>query len=435
MRRLLGTLGFALGALALTGCWAVPGGDGDRSNHNPWEDELTAETVDGLTEQWRWTPPADSELTDPVVSNSGVHVGAGCGLATLRPSTGELLWGDATGTLEMCTSGFYVRPGEPYVFDGPSRQRVQGSSGISVPRAPSNFIAQFSTRDFDARTGEASSEPGLGGFLVARRGSQQVHSTVGPVGPLTAANFVSVGGRQFTQHVFMWGTPPMPPTAFTLGADKLYQAGGGVLASEPGTAVFGNGIRGYSITESRPGCGPVSAGFPTPSPHPVECPVWATPTDGIPTIPVLSPNGDTVYTRTSAGTLYAIDTANGAVRWTATGLGDAGKPALAQGLVFVPTDTGRVLLFDAAGCGGAICPPDSPTGFDTGSGAAVTAVSVAGNVIYATSAGNVHASGECFSGEGCLLAWSGPGNGSPVISGGQLYVRQGGDLVAYGLDD
>lgn len=434
MRRLLGTLGFVAGALALSGCWAVPGGDGDRSSNNPWEDELTAETVDGLTEQWRWTAPA-GELTDPVLSNSGVHVGSGCGLATLRPSTGELLWGNATGSEAMCTSGFYVGAGEPYVFDGPSGQRVQGSSGLTVPRAPANFIAEFSSRDFDAVTGEPSTEPAGGAFLVARRGNRQVHSTVGPTGPLTATNTVKLGDRFFTQHVFNWGTtPPWPPTAFTLGADKLFHAGGGVLASEPGPATFGNGIRGYSITEARPGCGPAMAGFPTPSPHPVECPVWATPTDGIPTIPVLSPNGDTVYTRTSAGTLYAIDTANGAVRWTATGLGAAGKPALAHGMLFVPTDTGRVLLFNATGCGAAVCPPDSPNGFDTGTGAAVTAVSVAGNVIYATSAGNVHASGECWSGEGCLLAWSGPGTGSPVISGGRLYIRDAGDLVAYGLD-
>jgi outer membrane protein assembly factor BamB len=123
------------------------------------------------------------------------------------------------------------------------------------------------------------------------------------------------------------------------------------------------------------------------------------------------------------------------VQWTATGLGSVGAPALGGGTLFVPTDTGKVLLFPAAGCGAATCSPLSPVGFDTGSAAPVTAVAVAGDVVYAVSAGQVYASGECFPEESCLLAWHDEGYGTPVISGGQLYVTDGNaSLIAYGLD-
>lgn len=397
--------GLAVGALALAGCWPVPGADANRSSHNPFEETLTTETVDGLTEQWRHPALPGA---NPVVSNGRVHIASGCEITTLNAATGTRLWWNLTSPVSVCNSGFPLHSSDPYVFDGPSGQRVQASSGASSNRRPGAFDAFFSTRDFDVASGDGP--PSVDGFLVARRGDRYVTSHVFNSAPIQATYVARVGGRSITLEVSGGGFPPLPQTGFTLGVDTLFQAKGPL-------------VRGYAVVgEAPPGCGNVT------------CPVWATPTDGVATRPVLSPDGATLYTRTDAGTLYAVDAATGAVRWTATGLGSGGAPALARGKLLVPTGTGKVLLFEAGGCGAATCAPDSPDGFDTGSGAPVTAVSVAGDVIYAVSAGSVYASGACFSGEYCQVAWSAAGGGTPVVSGGQLYVNNGSAVIAYGLD-
>jgi len=63
----------------------------------------------------------------------------------------------------------------------------------------------------------------------------------------------------------------------------------------------------------------------------------------------------------------------------------------------------------------------------------VTALAVAGDVVYATSAGSVYAVSSCTS-DACPVLWSGPGAGAPVVSGGHLYVTDGNaTLLAYGL--
>lgn len=76
---------------------------------------------------------------------------------------------------------------------------------------------------------------------------------------------------------------PWPATGLTVGSDKLFHAGWAVLATAPGPATWGYGVRGYSLTEANPNCGPATGGFPPGDLGPVECPLWATPTDGAPT--------------------------------------------------------------------------------------------------------------------------------------------------------
>lgn len=431
MRRTLGVLGLAAGALSLAGCWPVPGADANRSGHNRFESALNADTVDGLTEQWRWTAPL-GDLAGVVVSSTGVHVGSKCVTSTLHPATGAVIWealtiDDPVGVGCDQTLGDQ-RAGDPYVVG----QQVAGSYGSVIQLHTPNFMSTFANRRFDVATGEVLSSGG--GFLVARRGEVEATTTSRAFAPAAAEMELTVGGRTFMYHAVTWGSAPFAPTGFTLGTDKLFNVGPAILATAPGTVSFGEGVRAYSITDARPGCGPATVGFPAPGQAvPVECPLWATPTDGAATIPVLSPDGTMLFTRTTAGTLYAIDTATGAVQWTATGLGNAGVPALADGTLFVPTGDGHVLLFEAGGCGAPTCAPDSPTGMDTGTGTVVSAVIVAGDVVYATSGGEVHASGECAGGD-CPVAWHGPGFGRPVVSNGQLYVPGSNNtVIAYGL--
>ena len=425
--RALRSVGLGVGALALAGCWPMPGANPDRTSHNPFEATLTRDTVGDLTEQWRWTSPL-GVVSDPVTSNAGVHVVTACVVSTLAPATGVELWSGAIADAPSCqpTGGAHV--GEPYVVEAAGGQEVLASWGQSVVRAPGFLIASWSTRSFDVATGVPSQS--LAEFVVATRDGAQVSSTRGPVAPATAADLVTVDGRTFRLHANAASVQD-PVSSLTLGEDLVYHSGYGVLATAPGPATFGNGVRGYSRLDDRPGCGPVVLPSPL-SPVPVECPVWATPTDGVPTRPVLDAVTGTLYSRTDAGTLYALDAATGAVEWTASGLGAGGAPAVAGDSVWVPTGDGRVLPFSIWGCGAATCGPWLSWHVDTGTGAPVTAVAVAGDVVYATSAGAVYAVSSCTSGA-CPVLWSGPGDGAPVISGGRLYVRDGADLVAYGL--
>jgi outer membrane protein assembly factor BamB len=252
-------------------------------------------------------------------------------------------------------------------------------------------------------------------------------------------NIASLGLTVAGRSIFLWAAPDggTPFMDVTLGTDKVFQTGYGVMDTAPtggpGTAHFGTGVRAFEIAASHDGCGPVTWDVPVPGGLNLECPVWATPTDGTPTIPVLSPDGTKLFVRTSAGTLYALDAATGAVLWTAGGLGAAGKPALAQGILWVPTGTGQVLPYAAAGCGAATCEPSIPWFVDTGTGQAVTDVTVVNDVVFAVSAGTVFAVNGCRSGA-CPAEWSGPGSGSPVVSNGRLYVTDGNaTLIAYGL--
>lgn len=72
----------------------------------------------------------------------------------------------------------------------------------------------------------------------------------------------------------------------------------------------------------------------------------------IATSPVLSSDGATAY----VGTLYAVDTAGGAVLWTAAvGAAVTQPPALAGDTLLVPTASGSLVALAAGGCGAATC--------------------------------------------------------------------------------
>jgi outer membrane protein assembly factor BamB len=310
------------------------------------------------------------------------------------------------------------------VVDTPTGQQVRASTEWPGRPGPGLIQPILANVGYDVRTGD-NPTPDPGSTLVAARGDGRVTASFVYDGPGTSQNPITVDGRTFLGE---------GGGRYTLGNVLLYHAGIGSLVTEPGPFSFGPGVRAYSRTDARPGCGPYVYPPPINRNELVECPVWATPTDGTPTAPVLSPDGTTVYTRTTAGTLYALDATTGAIKWKATGLGNAGKPALDRDVLYVPTGDGRVVRFAAGGCVVATCAPLTGWSLDTGTGAPVTAVAVAGDVTYAVSGSTVYAGADCGH-AGCAPLWSGPGKGSPVISNGQLYVTDGAStLIAYGLD-
>ena len=214
------------------------------------------------------------------------------------------------------------------------------------------------------------------------------------------------------------------PVEVTLGAQYVFHSGYGPLSTDPGGTAAGNGLRAFSFAAPDPGCCGSS-----------ECPVWATATDARPSVAVLDSDAATAYVVTDVGTVYAIDSTSGAVRWTAAA-GGAGKPALAGDQLFVPTSDGRVVVLDAAGCGSPTCTPQGE--LSTGSTSPVSSPIIAGDVLYATAGGSVFA----FAAAGCgttpcpplwSVATGGTSATAPVVTNGLLYVSIGNALIAYGL--
>jgi outer membrane protein assembly factor BamB len=427
-RALLRALCAVIGPVVLAACWPMPGADPGRTSFNGVEKTLSPLTVQNLTEKWRWTSPHGS-VASPVVSTGGVHVTGECWLTTLAASSGAERWSQRIVDSDLACGPGQTSTGEPYVVGSD----VLAGVFWSYLTPPGSLQTAAVTPHFDVTSGQRGVEDNL--FLVAQRGPTSARSSVAASSPGAGAFSLGVG----TWAITVWGAPDpgAPITSVTLGTDKLFHAGYGVMDTSPtggpGTAHFGDGVRAYAIGQDHGGCGPVFWTSPQPGGVFVECPAWVSPTDGSPTIPVLSPDGTTVFVRTSAGTLYVLDAATGAILWTASGLGDGGKPALAGDTVWVPTGTGQVLPFAAGGCGAATCGPSLPWHVDTGTGQPVSAVTVANDVVYATSNGSIYAAGGCNSGA-CPVEWSGPGTGPAVISSGQLYVTSGAStVIAYGL--
>jgi outer membrane protein assembly factor BamB len=165
------------------------------------------------------------------------------------------------------------------------------------------------------------------------------------------------------------------------------------------------------------------------------CPTWATATDdAVSTSPVIAPGvaGETLYVGTRAGTVYAMDPATGADRWTASvGAAVSATPAFWNGALFVPTADGDLEVLDIGG---------NPlwTG-QTGSPLTVQPAIAGGVVFTGSSDGSVwaFATGGCgrFPST-CSELWSTTTGsaitGAPAVSNGRLYVgTQDGRVISY----
>jgi outer membrane protein assembly factor BamB len=408
-------LGIAGMALFLAGCWPASGQGPSRQAFNPVESKITPATVASLVQ--KWSAATDGALVgDPVVSNNAIHVSDGGNVYGFDRRTGARLW-----VVQA------QNPGIPFFMGQPS---VDGSQ-VLVGTGIGNLGGQWQTLALDAATGAAQADPGVAGLVDSIRGSVVVtrRSSFGSNTPVAIS--VSVTDRSNPNvgwggliDLLQSGQSPAPP--MTLGSARVYQGGQGITATNRS-----NGVRAYPVATAPDAC-------PAPA-NSFKCPMWNTPVDGgSATSPVIDDAETTVYAGTSAGTLYALDAATGAVLWTAAvGSSVTHTPALANGKLYVPTASGDLQAFDATGCGASTCSPL----WTASTGSSISAQpAVAGGVVYTGSDDGTLAA---FDASGCGAAtcpslWSvsigSRVNGAPAVTNGRLYVGTAdGHVLAYGL--
>ena len=279
----------AVATVALAGCWPAPGQGPDGQGYNPFETRLTIDNVTTLTPEWE-VPVGGFDL----VAADGVLVGiGGGGLNSYDIATGAPMWSK--------------RLGHQYAFFRPAV--LQGGAAY----APHTLVGT-DTSVYDLQTGQDIAGTGFSGGVVAFRGDDIL---------LEDARF----DPSFTHGIWsflvldgagsQWGgvTHIQPPFSnevvnTTLGIDRVYSSGYGLMSTAPGDGTSGVGVRAFG-PELPATCGPVD--------NPVyACPQWVTPIDGVVTTPVvIGPGGATLYVATDAGTVYALDATTGAVRWSA----------------------------------------------------------------------------------------------------------------------
>ncbi|HEY8547660.1 MAG TPA: PQQ-binding-like beta-propeller repeat protein [Acidimicrobiales bacterium] len=407
---------------AMTGCWYQPGHGPDRTAFDDLETTIGVGNVDELTE--RWSAATDGTgVGDPVVSNRGVHV----------VDSAESWYAFDTGTGERLWTHHVENPGIPLVI-GPA---ISDGNRVLVTSGIGNLGGHYTSSWLDAATGADLGAGEASALVDALRGTRSAWRHVGfgsgtPVATSLILRDSADPGFGWSRPIFVSsgiGGPAAPPV--TLGEHGVYQAGTGFLLAGGATPSTGNGVRAWPLTDP-PSCVPQA---PT-----VACPSWSLAIGGTSaTPPVLGPGEAVLYTVDDLGTVYAVTTADGRLQWTATlGSTSTGAPALANGVLYVPTAAG-VVAVDADGCGAASCSPLWRAAHPDGAGAR-RQPAVANGVLY--SAGNDDAL-RAFDAAGCGAAvcdplWSadvGSGiTGAPAVSNGQLYVgTQDGRVVAYGL--
>jgi outer membrane protein assembly factor BamB len=394
-------------AVGLAGCfWPAPGAGPGRTAHNVFETEITSATVAGL--RLVWSVHGDGAMMDnPVTSVRGVHAFDYKGFYAFSFETGARLW-----TTRMPTD-FPAQTG-PVVADG---DRVVIGYHTTVP---DQWTTTFEDAATGADLGSGGVAPGLvdgleGDILLTR--STMPGSATPTVVRMNVSNLASPASSWSAAiDVSSLGET----RALTLGRTRIYQAGRGVATPSGST----NAVRSYAVATPPAPC-------PPPTPAGFGCPLWATDIAGTTASPpVVDPSESVIYTGTDTGAVYALDAATGAILWTTTGVGRAtgDSPALADGSLYVPTTDGffvldattgairwtaplgsvstqpavaggvvftggldgRVMAFDAAGCGADTCSPlwSVSTGFF------ITGLAVSqGRLYVATSDGRLESYG------------------------------------------
>jgi outer membrane protein assembly factor BamB len=412
-------VGLVLGA---AGCWPSPGQGPDRAAYNAIEQAITPATVTSLETKWTASSGGTGAVDDPIVSDVGVHFTAGTNLYGINRSTGVPLW---------------VKPAAPEGAPVVMGQAFADGRRLLVGYGFGNLGGHWTTDWVDAATGATQSTP-ANGLVDALRGSTALLVSYGfgsgtPVAISLGIVHLDAPGTGWsgTIDVVSSGGGVAPP--MTLGTARAYQGGPGLMPQPSGDPTRANGVRAYPVATPAPLC---------PGTTFVRCPVWSTPVDGTgATSPVLSSDESTVYVGTTAGTVYALDAATGAVRWTAAvGAGVVASPALAEGKLYVPTTDGDLVVLDAAGCGAATC---SPQWQGTTAGPIRVQPAVAGGVVFTGSA-DADGTVTAFDAAGCGTAaatcpslWDAdtgsPVTGAPAVAAGRLYVgTQDGFLYAMG---
>jgi hypothetical protein len=298
------------------------------------------------------------------------------------------------------------------------------------------------TRGFDQATGAVVSDTGNGALEAFRPIDH--FELVGDYVAGTTCRGDGAGGFRLSGTINLLGEAGrdafvaggLPHATFGAAGD-LFQAGPGLLTTQPEDSPTGDGVRAYSLEAGQvPACGAGGDEL---------CPHWVVPTDGeVRGHPVVAgqPGGvETVLAGTGAGTVYAIDGSSGFVTWTVpVGAPVAATPALAprdgssSDLLYVPTADGRIVAVDTTR-------EEVVWEGVTGTGSAIgVQPAVAGGLVFTGSAdGTLHAFPAAGCGAPtCAPVWSAATGseitGAPAVSGGQLYVGTAdGRLIAYGL--
>jgi hypothetical protein len=216
----------------------------------------------------------------------------------------------------------------------------------------------------------------------------------------------------------------------TIGRQGVFHAGNGLLPAAGGGVTQGGGVRRFPL-DAQTGCGPPSAAV-------FACPTWATPLTTVTGV-VIGP-GEVLYVGQAGGSVVALDGATGAVLWeTPVGANVSATPALAGGVLYVPTADGDLVAVDAAGCGAATCEPLWSAAIDgtaINEQPAVSGDGEAAVVFVGTSGGTVAA----LAAAGCgyptcdeLLWQASVGaavTGAPAVSAGAVVVGTASGRVA-----
>jgi outer membrane protein assembly factor BamB len=411
----------ALSALVvgLSGCWRQPGYGPLRQGWNPVEQGLTTANVATLAPAWTARVETGAVRSDPVLSGAGlVHVSDDRAAYGIDPASGRRRWrtevvpatlppesGARAGALTSDETTVYVPWGG--VPDSGALVRLDAASGAQV-----------------------GSEGGIGLTGPIRSGDWWVSSFSGFAEQTLGAAGVTVRGPQGTRGSVLTGyeinTAVPAPTPPAVTRDRFYV----------GLETYWDG---RDLLAAWPLAGPPAGSPCGDSPIPGCAPAVRTQLDGIPTTPVVSSDESTVYVATNAGTVYAVDTATGAVRWTAAvGAPVAQRPALTQDALYVVTGARTLVAFDPGGCGGgrgapSACRPSWTTGL---AGTPVAAPAVAGGVVYVASAGGSVEAFPAAGRPGSDPLWSASVGseitGGPTVANGRLLVGTGdGRVVAF----
>jgi outer membrane protein assembly factor BamB len=268
----------------------------------------------------------------------------------------------------------------------------------------------------DAATGQVATNarPFIGPRSTTLRSPWRVTVASGFIEGTLAGTTVSIDGpTPWTLLTDLGGDQPLrPPTPAAVTADRFFV---GLATGFYGANMLNSWRLDRGCTLANPElCQPDSR----------------TQLDGVPGEAVVADGEATVYVATEAGTVYAVDSASGAVRWTAA-LGSPVTQRLAwtPSALYAVTAAGRLVTLDPDGCGHPTCTPVASVPLS--GGAPVAAPAVAGGVVYVASAGGTI---DAFVARGGTASTSGAGGagGRPLwttILGTEI---TGGPTIALG---
>ena len=395
----------------LSGCWTVPGAGPQRSGHNQFESTITTVNVASLAKEWTWQADWTTarEVSDPIVSVSGVHVSVGHELVTIRPTDGMERW----------RTPIFAADNPVLVARNPAA--ANGRVYVSVQSA--SPIVASGTRAFDANTGQDL------GVAAAAANDVTVPRDSKLLGEYTlsggSSNLVLTGyfvkdlvdaTKSWTANLNLFsGGGVISPSSPAVGADKFFFANGQTLLA-------------YPIAEPA-GCVVVSGNFRT-------CPpTWSLAFGPGLTRPTLST--DEKFIAVGDAGHVMMFTVDGASMWTA-GLPTTAPPSAPLSIdastVFA-VSAGKLHAYGRGGCGLTSC---SPLWSGDTAGVVTLQPAIAGGIVYtATSAGVIRA----FAAAGCGTAtcepvWKYdvgvPITGGPSISGGHVLVgTQDGRVISF----